>query len=180
MEPLRLRAVCKDYLWGGEKLKTEYGKRLDSDRIAESWELTSRKDGENLVIGGSYDGFRLSEAIDRMGRKALGTRGGSFAFFPLLVKLIDAKENLSVQVHPDDSFALREEREYGKTEMWYVIDCEPGACLYYGFEREISKEEFARRIEQGTLEEALHRVKVKKGDVFFIKAGTIPAIGAGI
>lgn len=97
-----------------------------------------------------------------------------------MIKLIDAKDNLSIQIHPDNEFALRVEGEYGKTEMWYIVDCEPGAYLYYGFQKEISKAEFKERIENNTLLEVLNKVPVHKGDVFFISAGTLHAIGKGI
>lgn len=180
MTPLRLTPACKDYLWGGTKLITEYGKQTDRDKMAESWELSCHPDGESRVKGGLFDGLTLSRALEELGKSALGERGAAFAQFPLLIKLIDAKDRLSIQVHPDDDFALRVEGEYGKTEMWYVVDCEEGAGLYLGFSREVSREEFARRIAQGTLEEVLRRVPVKKGDSFFIPAGTLHAIGAGM
>lgn len=180
MIPLRLTPACKDYLWGGTKLITEYGKQTDKDKMAESWELSCHPDGESRVKGGPYDGLTLSQALDRMGQGALGERGAAFSRFPLLIKLIDAKDRLSIQVHPDDAYALRVEGEYGKTEMWYVVDCEEGAGLYLGFSREVSREEFARRIADGTLEQVLRRVPVKPGDSFFIPSGTLHAIGAGI
>ena len=180
MEPLRLIPVCKDYLWGGTKLVTEYGKPFHGEKVAESWELSCHKDGESRVSGGVYDGLPLSAALEELGPSALGYHAAKFSFFPLLIKLIDAKDKLSIQVHPDDRYALKVEGEYGKTEMWLVVDCQEGAFLYYGLERPVTKEEFSRRITQGGLEELLHQVPVKKGDVFFIQAGTIHAIGAGI
>lgn len=112
-------------------------------------------------------------------QKALGEKAGKFENFPMLIKFIDACDNLSVQVHPDDEYALKNEGEYGKTEMWYVADCTDDAFLYYGFNRDVSKEEFLKRIENNTVEEVLNCVKVKKGDTFFISAGTVHAIGAG-
>ncbi len=114
------------------------------------------------------------------GKQGVGNNAASFPYFPLLIKLIDAKDRLSVQVHPDDEYALKNEGEFGKTEMWYVVDCEKGAELIYGFNREISQQEFARRIKDNTLTEVCNYVPVKKGDVFFISAGTLHAIGKGI
>lgn len=180
MIPLRLTPACKDYLWGGTKLITEYGKQTDKDKMAESWELSCHPDGESRVAGGPYDGLTLPEALERMGTGALGERGAAFSQFPLLIKLIDARDRLSIQVHPDDAYALRVEGEYGKTEMWYVVDCEEGAGLYLGFSHPVGREEFAQRIEESTLEQVLRRVPVKPGDSFFIPAGTLHAIGAGI
>ncbi|HHW45484.1 MAG TPA: class I mannose-6-phosphate isomerase [Clostridiales bacterium] len=180
MYPLKLKPAFKDYIWGGNRLKTLFNMESDLDKIAEAWVLSCHKDGESIVANGEYEGLALSQAIEKMGRVCLGTNGQKFDFFPILIKLIDAKDNLSIQVHPDDEYALIVEGEYGKTEMWYIVDCEPGAFLYYGFNREIDKEEFARRIEQNTLLEVLNKVEVKKGDCFFIKAGTIHAIGKGL
>ena len=110
----------------------------------------------------------------------LGENCKKFEYFPILIKLIDAKDNLSVQVHPDNEYAMRVEGEYGKTEMWYIVDCNPGAELLYGFKRNITKDEFERRIKDNTLLEVLNNVPVHKGDVFFIKSGTLHAIGKGI
>ena len=180
MAILKLKAPCKDYIWGGNRLREEYGKQLDSDRIAESWELSCHKDGSDIVENGELAGKTLPEVLELWGDKAIGKNAAAFPYFPLLIKLIDAKDRLSVQVHPDDTYALKNEGEYGKTEMWYVVDCEEGAELIYGFNREVSKEEFERRIRDNTLPEICNSVPVHKGDVFFIAAGTLHAIGAGI
>ncbi len=180
MEIIKLKAALKDYIWGGTALKNRFGKQTLLPRVAESWELSCHPDGESVITGGQYDGLSLSEYIKKCGDEVLGTNCRRFDFFPVLIKLIDAKSDLSIQVHPDDEYALRTEGGYGKTEMWYVVDCEPGAKLYCGFSRSISKEQFEELIAKGTLESALNEVPVKKGDVFFIKAGTIHAIGAGI
>lgn len=175
-----LKPACKDYLWGGNRLKSEYGISYDGDVLAEAWELSCHPDGPSTIAEGPLAGKTLQEYINLAGRQVLGTNCEEFDHFPLLIKLIDAKQNLSVQVHPDDAYALAHEGQYGKTEMWVVCDAEPGAQLYYGFEKEISREEFRKRIEDGTLTDVLHAVKVKKGDVLFIAPGTIHAIGAGI
>ena len=178
-----LKATCppfKDYIWGGTRLRDEYGKKCDYDKVAESWELSCHKDGPSVVADGEYKGLTLNEYIEKAGKGVLGKNCERFENFPILIKLIDAKDNLSVQVHPDNDYAMRVEGEYGKTEMWYVVDCDDGATLLYGFKHEITKEEFARRIADNTLLEVTNAVPVKKGDVFFIKSGTLHAIGKGI
>jgi len=180
LNPVKLKPAFKDYLWGGTNLKTKFNKKSDLDIVAESWELSTHKDGESVVFGGEYDGLKLSEYIEKIGRDKLGKKALGFDYFPLLIKFIDAKKSLSIQVHPDDEYALKNEGEYGKTEMWYIMDCEEGAFLYYGFNREITKDEFEKRIAENTILEVLNKVEVKKGDVFFIKSGTVHAIGAGI
>jgi mannose-6-phosphate isomerase len=178
--PMKLKAPLKDYLWGGTKLKTDYGKTSDMDKVAESWELSCHKDGKSVIENGKYQGLTLEDWIEKAGKAVLGTHAQRFEYFPLLIKLIDAKGNLSVQVHPDNEYALRVEGEYGKTEMWYIVDCEPGAQLIYGFKQEISKAEFEQRIKENTLLEVCNQVPVHKGDVFFINSGTLHAIGKGI
>ncbi len=180
MYPLILKAPLKDYIWGGNRLKNEFGFETDKDKVAEAWVLSCHKDGTNIVLNGEFAGKSLSEVIDIWGKNALGTNSKSFEYFPILIKLIDAYDKLSVQVHPDDEYALRVESEYGKTEMWYIVDCKPDAKLLYGFNHEISKEEFAQRIKSNTLDEVVNYVNVNKGDVFFITAGTLHAIGEGI
>lgn len=180
MKPIKLSPAFKDYLWGGTKLRTDFNKKCDFDKIAESWELSTHKDGQSIVATGNMSGLKLSEYLEKTGEAALGEKAAKFDFFPILIKLIDAKENLSVQVHPGDEYALRVEGEYGKTEMWYIVDCEEGASLYYGFNREITPEEFAERIKNNTVLEVLNKVSVKPGDLFFIEAGTVHAIGEGI
>lgn len=178
--PVKLSPAFKDYLWGGTKLKTVYNKKSDLDRVAESWELSAHKDGQSRVCGGAFDGFVLTEYLQKIGKDALGSNCQKYDYFPLLIKLIDAQGNLSVQVHPSDEYALAHEGEYGKTEMWYILDCEEGASLYYGFSRDVTKEEYQAAIQNGELTDILNRVPVKRGDVFFIPAGTVHAIGAGI
>lgn len=177
--PIKLKAPLKDYLWGGTRLRDEYGKSGELEKVAESWELSCHKDGQSIIINGEAAGQTLSAYIEAQGRGILGPRGGKGEGFPILVKFIDAKDNLSVQVHPDNDYAWRVEGEPGKTEMWYVMDAEPGAQLIYGFKEAISREEFARRIADNTLLEVCRQVPVKKGDTFFIASGTLHAIGAG-
>ncbi len=180
MSIIKLTAHCTDYIWGGNRLREEYGKVMDSDKIAESWELSCHKDGKSVVASGEFAGKTLPEYIEAKGNTVLGTNCKRFEYFPILIKLIDAKDNLSVQVHPSNDYAMRVEGEYGKTEMWYIVDCEEGAELLYGFKHEISSEEFAERIANNTLLEVTNNVPVHKGDVFFIEAGTLHAIGKGI
>ncbi len=180
MYPLILKAPVKDYIWGGTKLKTEFNLDTALDVAAEGWMLSCHKDGENVVLNGEHSGKTLSEVLALWGNKALGKNAAKFDYFPILIKLIDANDRLSVQVHPDDKYALSVEGEYGKTEMWYVVDCNEGAELIYGFNKAVDKSEFENRIKDNTLPEICNFVPVKKGDVFFIQSGTLHAIGSGI
>lgn len=177
-QPLLLKPAFKDYLWGGEYLKEHFGKKTDCSPLAESWELSCHPDGESIILTAPFEGVKLSKFLS-LSPNALST-SCKFDTLPILIKLIDAKDNLSVQVHPDDYYARTMEHDSGKTEMWYIVDCVPGSILYYGLKHSVSKEEFARRIEDETLTEILNAVEVKPGDVFFIEAGTIHAIGKGI
>lgn len=180
MALLKLKPSYKDYIWGGRRLVEEYYKEYDGDVLAESWELSCHPDGPSCIVNGPDAGLTLQQYIDKYGKEVLGKNCRRFQEFPILIKFIDAKDNLSIQVHPDNRYALENEGQYGKTEMWYVMDCKEGAFLYYGFAKEVDKEEFARRIEDNTLTEVLNAVPVKKGDVLFIEAGTIHAIGKDI
>lgn len=180
MALLKLIPSFKDYLWGGHRLADEYNKKYDGKILAESWELSCHPDGPSVIANGKYAGMTLNEFIETEGKEVLGENCRRFRDFPVLVKFIDAKDNLSIQVHPDNRYALKNEGQYGKTEMWYVMDAAEGAYLYYGFKEAISKEEFAKRIENDTLLEVLNAVPVHKGDVFFIESGTMHAIGKDI
>lgn len=168
----RLTPATKDNLWGGNKLR-KYGKVSDKDRIAESWELSFTRGGEAKIA----DGREMSEAFPK---ETWGTNCQKFEFFPTLTKFIDAREKLSVQVHPSDEYALKNEGQYGKTEMWYVVEADEGAGLYMGLNRECGSDEFSAAVADGTVEELLSFREVKGGDVFFIPSGTIHAIGAGV
>lgn len=181
MSILKLAAPCKDYIWGGERLRREFGKSSDSEKIAESWELCCRADGQSVIENGELSGKTLAELIEARGKTAvLGTESERFDGFPVFIKLIDAADDLSVQVHPPDDYALQHEGERGKNELWYVVDADDGAELIYGFKREISREELAERIESCTLLEVTNNVPVHKGDVFYIESGTLHSIGKGI
>lgn len=177
---IKLEPAFKDNLWGGTKLRDVYGKNCDYEIIAESWELSTHKAGQSIVSSGKHKGMMLGEYIQRMGRKGLGWKCEHYDKFPLLIKFIDARENLSVQVHPDDDYALQRENEYGKSEMWYVVDCDPNSYLCCGFNRDVTKEEIKQRVEEGTLTEVLNKIPVHKGQTIFVKAGTVHAIGKGI
>ena len=176
---LKLNPVFKDYLWGGTKLRDEYGFKSDLSKLAEGWMLSCHKDGENTIENGEFFGKTITEVV-KENPDFLGENGKKFEYFPILIKIIDAKDDLSVQVHPDNEYAMRVENEYGKTECWYILDCDEGAELIYGFNRDISSVEFKNRITDNTFLETVNKVKVKKGNLFFIEAGTLHAIGKGI
>ena len=180
MKTIKLTPACKDYLWGGDKLREDFGIESDCRPLAEAWVLSCHPDGPSIVATGPLAGKTLPEYINKEGPACLGTDCEKFSDFPILGKLIDAKGDLSIQVHPSNEYALEHEHQYGKTEMWYILDCEPGAFLYYGFDHEISREEFERRIQDNTLTEVLNAAPVHKGDCFFIPAGTLHAICQGI
>jgi len=175
---LKLEPKCKDYIWGGNRLIKDYGIKTEGEICAEAWVLSGHKDGLSTVAEGEYKGQTLAEVNGK--HKIYGKNCDKYAEFPILVKLIDAKRALSIQVHPDDEYALKHENQYGKTEMWYILSAEEGAFLYLGFEKKVSSDEFRQRIENNTLEEILHKEYVKAGDVIFIEPGTLHAIGAGI
>ena len=177
--PIKLIPAYKDYLWGGKKLETLFGKKSGLEKTAESWELSAHKDGQSTISGGGFDGLKFLEYIEK-NKGCLGENAERFDFFPILIKFIDAEDNLSIQVHPDDEYALKNEGEYGKTEVWYVLNCEEVSYLYYGFNRTVTKEELEKRIANNTILDVLNKVSVKKGDVFFIEAGTVHAIGKGM
>lgn len=178
MEPFLLKPSCKDSIWGGTKLKKRFHKEHSVDIISESWELSVHPAGLSLAASGPNRSVPLAELIKNPA--VTGNFAASFTVFPLMIKWIDSQLPLSIQVHPDNDYAMAHELDMGKTEMWYIIDCEPDSYLYYGFSKEISREEFAHRIADDTLLEVVQKVPVKKGDVFFIPSGTLHAIGPGI
>lgn len=177
---IKLTPAFKDYIWGGTKLKTDYGKQSDLEIVAESWELSTHKDGPSIIANGAHQGKTLAQYIKENGKEVLGSHAPVEDELSVLIKFIDARDNLSVQVHPNDEYALKNEGDFGKTEMWYVLDAEPGSKLVYGFTKDITQEQFRHYIESNTLTEVLNEVEVKKGDTFFIEAGTMHAIGKGI
>lgn len=177
MKSFKLVPVFKDYLWGGTKLRDKYGKKTDVFPVAESWELSCHKDGKSIISGGEFDGKTLEEYISE-NPEALGTCRMSDEM-PVLVKLIDAKDRLSIQVHPCDELAKKWENQNGKTEMWYVLEAESDATITCGVARDITRDELKLAISEKTVESLLNTVPSKKGDVFFVEAGTIHAIGKG-
>lgn len=166
----RLTPVLKDYIWGGTLLKEMFGRENGGKRIAESWEVSVHPDGMSGYAGGTLANYLTlyPYSVDINGNE-----------FPVLIKYIDAKENLSVQVHPDDEYAKRVEGDNGKTEMWYVVKADEKAGIYCGFKRDVTKLEFQKSIEDGTVEDLLNFIPVKAGDCYLIEAGTVHAIGAG-
>ncbi len=179
--PLKFTPILKDKIWGGTKLKKLFNKAGTSDSIGESWELSDVEGDESVVSNGFLAGNNITELIetymgDLVGEKVFENFGLTF---PLLFKLIDANDDLSIQVHPNDEVAAERHNSFGKTEMWYVIDADPGAQLIIGFKNDSSREEYSSAVESGEVEELLQAVPIKKGDVFFIPAGLVHAIGKG-
>ena len=172
MASFRLIPTYRDYLWGGDRLTAFYGKTNAPSPLAESWELSMHPDGPSCMA----DGRTLEEALTPV---MLGENATRFAFFPLLVKLIDAARDLSVQVHPSDAYAMKYENSYGKTEMWYIVDATEGAGIYLGFRRDVTEAEIRTAIAENTLIALLRFVPVRAGECYFIPAGTVHAIGAG-
>jgi len=176
----KIHPPCKNYLWGGERLREEFGIFSPETPLAEAWVLSAHPDGDSLIsFSNAPHGESFSDYI-KAHPKAAGSLARSFPFFPMLIKLIDAKQALSIQVHPEDSYALSKEGQYGKTEMWIVLEREEGAFLYFGFQEECSEGEVRRAIQEESFPSLLQKVPVEVGDVFFIPAGTVHAIGAGI
>jgi mannose-6-phosphate isomerase len=178
LKPIKLVPEFKEIIWGGNKLKTDYNKVSDLNNIAESWELTVRDDGMNIIADGEFAGLTMQEYIDKNGFEVVTNK--ELDRFPLLIKFIDAEDNLSIQVHPDDEYGLLKANSLGKTEMWYVIDAKPGAKLVYGLKPGCDIKSLGEAISNGIVEDQLNYVNVKKGDVFFIPSGLVHAIGAGI
>lgn len=179
MLPFRLKPVFKNYLWGGTRLIDEWGKAPGTDTLAESWELASHPDGDNIILDGELEGLTLSEAVRRC-PAIVSEKFSPEETFPVMVKLIDARQPLSIQVHPFTDYARRVEHSRGKIEAWYILGHDEGAYIYLGFRQNISRREFEAAIMNETLTDLLRKVYVEDGDTFFIPAGTIHAIGPGI
>ncbi len=177
---VKLEPAFKDYLWGGMRLKSVYNKKCDYDAIAESWELSAHPDGQSVVSSGRFSGMLFNDYIKRIGKDKLGWKAELYEEFPILIKLIDAHEPLSIQVHPDDDFAMKQEHEYGKNEMWHIIDCEDNAYIYCGFKNDVTRQQVLDAIANESLINLLNKYEVRQGDTIFIPAGTVHAIGAGI
>lgn len=177
--PFLLKPVGKDYLWGGSRLNDDFAKDIDMEPLAETWECSTHPDGTSIVASGEHEGKLLSEVL-KSHPEYLGTHPDTDGELPILIKFIDAKKDLSVQVHPSDEYAMQYENgQLGKSEMWYVLDASKDAKLVYGFHSDITKEKLRKSIENGTVEKYLQKVNVHKDDVFYIESGTVHAIGAG-
>ncbi|MDR0954557.1 MAG: class I mannose-6-phosphate isomerase [Rikenellaceae bacterium] len=181
--PLKFEPIYKERVWGGEKLRMRYDRIYPADkRIGESWEISGLQDDVSVVSNGSLAGNELNELIeiymgDLVGERVYNRYGEEF---PVLVKLLDTKELLSIQVHPDNALAAQRHGAYGKTEMWYVMEADPGSYFYLGFNRDLSQQEFLQRVAEHTLTEVMNRFEPKVGEIFFVPAGTIHSIGPGL
>ncbi|CAG2533279.1 mannose-6-phosphate isomerase [Maribacter dokdonensis] len=182
IHPLKFKPILKERLWGGTKLKEVFGKPIESDITGESWELSTVPGDISVVANGSLEGKSLQELIDSNGEELLGKsvveRFGKE--FPILIKFIDAKQDLSIQLHPNDALAKERHNSFGKTEMWYIMDADPKAELIVGFNKDVTKEEYAESVANDTLLDLLNYEQVEEGDTFFINTGKIHAIGAGV
>ena len=179
-KPFLLKPVGKDYLWGGSRLKDDFGKDMDMSPLAETWECSTHPDGTCQVVNGEFRGWLLTKVLQEH-PEFLGNHSKASGELPVLIKLIDAKEDLSVQVHPDDEYANKYENgQMGKTEMWYVLDAVKDAQLVFGLHHEMNRDTLRNSILEGTVEKHLQKVRVKKDDVYYIEAGTIHAVGAGV
>ncbi len=184
MDIIKMTPAMKEMVWGGSWLHERFGKEIPSDKTGEAWEVAAHPHGQSVAASEPYCGQTLGDLVEQYKEELVGTevyaRYGTY--FPLLIKFIDANQNLSVQVHPNDEQAVSLEGEgaSGKTEMWYILDARPGAKLVYGFNKDLTEEELRESLEKGTLEEYLNWVPVQPGDTFYIPSGTLHAIGAGI
>lgn len=177
--PFLLTPAGKDYLWGGNRLKFDMGKNLDLEPLAETWECSTHPEGPSVVASGEHCGKTLKQVL-KDNPEYMGTHPEHFEGLPILIKMIDAKSDLSVQVHPTDEYAsINENGQKGKTELWYVMDAAKGARLVYGLKRDITRQAALEALNDGTFSKYLQSVPVKRGDLFFVEAGTIHAIGAG-
>lgn len=178
-KPFLLQPACKEALWGGQKLKEHFGKQADLDNIAESWECSTHPEGPSTVATGEHKGMLLTEVLQKH-PEYLGTHPRTKGELPILVKFIDARQKLSVQVHPGDEYAkLHEQGQLGKTEMWYVLEADKDGELIYGFYRDMDSAAVRKSVKDGSIEKYLQKVKVRRDDVFYIPAGTVHGIGAG-
>ena len=180
--PLQFQPILKDRIWGGTKLKTYLNKPITSEITGESWEISTVENDVSVIANGFFKGKSLNEIISEFPKEVLGTKvHEQFGQqFPLLFKYLDAREDLSIQVHPNDELAAKRHNSFGKTEMWYVMQADDNARLIVGFKEKSSKEAYQKSLENKTIIDILDTKKVKKGDVFFLETGTVHAIGAGI
>ena len=176
MKVVKLKPAIKDYIWGGNYFQG-FNKGLGFDRVSECWELSLREDAPSIIASGDETGKPLYEVVTN---KEIGPVIERFPYFPLLIKLIDAKENLSVQVHPSDEYALKNEKSFGKSEMWHIISADENSGLYVGLNKDYTKEEIKEALNKGTILDCLNFYKVKPGETYVINPGTIHAIGKGV
>ena len=182
MYPFKFQPILKERLWGGTKLKDVLGKPIQTDITGESWELSAVAGDVSIVANGELSGTSLQQLIDTAPEELLGKRvferfGKDF---PILIKFIDAKQDLSIQLHPNDDLAKQRHNSFGKTEMWYVMDADKDASLIVGFNKDVTKNEYVESLESNSLLKLLNQERVKEGDTFFINTGKIHAIGAGV
>lgn len=180
--PLKFHPILKERLWGGTKLKEELAKPINSDITGESWELSGVKGDISHVASGPLEGTSVEELIGQdpealLGKSVVERFGNEF---PILIKFIDAKQDLSIQLHPNDKLAKERHNSFGKTEMWYIMDADPGSKLIVGFNKDVEKAAYIKSLEEGTLLDLMNYEEVKEGDTFFINTGKIHAIGAGV
>lgn len=181
MEPIKFEPVLKQTLWGGDEIIPFKHMHTHLENVGESWEISGVHGSETLVANGPYKGYQLNALVDLLKEKLVGKENYERfgAEFPLLIKFIDARQDLSIQVHPNDEIAHKQGKERGKTEMWYIMDSAPEAKLYCGLKQQITPDEYKQMVENDTICDALAQYEVKEGDVFFLPAGRIHAIGSG-
>lgn len=179
--PLTFEPLLKEIIWGGQDIRPFKGLAPTDEKIGESWEISHVDDNYSVVANGTLKGQNLDELFKSYGERLVG-RSVLARFpqrFPLLIKFIDAQDNLSIQVHPDDTLGMARHNSFGKTEMWYVVKASPEAKLYSGFSKQSSPEDYVQRIAEGTIMDVMQEYKVEAGNVFFLPAGRVHAIGAG-
>ncbi|HUV94670.1 MAG TPA: type I phosphomannose isomerase catalytic subunit [Anaerolineae bacterium] len=184
IHPLTFEPVFRDYVWGGRSLATLFARKLPPGIVAESWEISGHPSSPTRVDNGAWRGTLLPDVLAELGSDLVGTNSAdvvAWERFPLLVKLLDANRNLSLQVHPDDAYASQHQSgDPGKTEMWYILDAQPGSQLVYGLAQGVTRESFRSAIASNTLETQLHRVSIASGDCIFVPPGTVHALLAGV
>ena len=181
-KPIKFKPIFKEKPWGGNKLKTILNKDIPSNKTGESWEVSVIPDNLSVVQSGYFEGQNLQELVQKyqtafVGKKNYQKYGNNF---PLLIKYIDAADDLSIQVHPDEEMAQKLHRSFGKNELWHILQADENACLYIGFKKGVTKDDYIKHLNQGNLLPIINRIPVKAGDTFYIPAGTLHAIGKGI
>lgn len=177
---VKLKPALKDFIWGGTKIKDVFGISTGKYKtVAESWMLSAHSAGQSKIATGAFKGYTLGDYIEETGKQNLGWKAQDYERFPILIKFIDATDSLSIQVHPDDDYAFPHEGDYGKNEMWYIMSAEKNAYIYMGFNKDVTEEEIRKRISDNTLIQIMNKISVKKGETYFLKTGTVHAIGAG-